>query len=160
MDSATADMSNGESSEDEVDENDDEAVGQVSEDEEGQVVHNTGVVEVQEDFSIDIEPIETGAVNEEQSHEVSCVWSGFKIVSDNIDKNIWPSFQWINHQTVSLHYFHSCAVGDRINFASLSDIAPYHVSLDPTFILPSATDLDAIKKEFQVHVSRYINKCT
>lgn len=103
-----------------------------------------------------MEPIEPDTVNEEQSHERSSEWNGFKIVGDNIDKNIRPSFQRINRQTVSLHYFHSCAVGDRVNLASLSDIAPCDVSLDPTSILPNTTDLDAVKKEFQVLVSRYI----
>ena len=31
-------------------------------------------------------------------------WDGFKIVGDNIDKNIRPSFQRCNYQTKSFHY--------------------------------------------------------
>ena len=30
-------------------------------------------------------------------------WKGFKIVGDNVDKNIRPSFQRVNNRTVSLH---------------------------------------------------------
>ena len=147
-------MSDGESSENEgMEEN--ETFGQVDEDEGGQVFHNVEK-EAEEDFNIDVEPIETDDVNEEQCHEVSYEWNGFKIVGDNIDKNIRPSFQQINHQTVSLHYFHSCVVGDRINLASLSDVAPSEVLLDPTSFLTNAMDLDAVKKEFPVHICRYV----
>ena len=46
--------------------------------------------------------------------------------------------------------FHSCAVGDRIDFSHLSDIAPESVVIDPATILPNNNDLDAIKKELQV----------
>ena len=56
---------------------------------------------------------------------------------------------------MSLHYFHSCAVGDRIDFSHSSDIAPESVVNDHATILPNNSDLDAIKKELQVLVSRY-----
>ncbi len=36
-------------------------------------------------------------------------WSGFKLVGDNIDKNVRPSLQRLTHQTRSLHHFHSYA---------------------------------------------------
>ena len=110
-----------------------------------------------EDFSIDVDLIDACSAAEGPGHGVSFGWTGFKIVSDNIDKNLRPSYQRINHQTVSLHYFHSCAVGDRIDISFLSDIAKSHVSLCPSAILQSADDLDAIKKELQVLVSRYFN---
>lgn len=40
-------------------------------------------------------------------------WKGFKIVGDNVDKNIRPSLQRFNNKTNSLHYFHYyvCFVG-------------------------------------------------
>lgn len=82
-----------------------------------------------EDFCIDVDPIDDCSIAEGHDREVSFGWTGFKIVGDNIDKNIRPSFQRVNHQTVSLHYFHSCAVSDRINLLSLSDIAPSLVLL-------------------------------
>ena len=50
-------------------------------------------------------------------------WDGFKLVGDNIDKNIRPSEQRIDRQTRSLHYFHSFAVRDRVNFSNTSDAA-------------------------------------
>ena len=40
---------------------------------------------------------------------------GFIVVDDNIDKNIRPSFQRENHQTQSLHYFHSYTARNRVD---------------------------------------------
>lgn len=122
--------------------------------------HDSEVLETHErpeDFRIDVDPIDDCSVAEGHGHEVSIGWTGLKIVGDNIDKNIQPSYQRVNHQTVSLHYFHSCVVGDQIDLSFLSDIAPSHVSLSPSAVLPSADDLDAMKKEFQVLVSRYFD---
>ena len=48
--------------------------------------------------------------------ELEMRWQGFKIVGDNIDKNIRPSMQRLTHQTRSLHNFHSYAVKDRVSF--------------------------------------------
>ena len=45
-------------------------------------------------------------------------WNGFKVVKDNFDKNIRPSFQRINRQTLSTHYCHVYAVKDHINLSS------------------------------------------
>ena len=39
-------------------------------------------------------------------------WTGFKIVGDNLDKNIHPSFSRSDNATRSLHYFHYYAVLD------------------------------------------------
>ena len=83
------------------------------------------------------------------------VWNGFKIVGDNIDKNIRPSYQRCDRQTASLHYFHVCAVGDRIDFSSLPDFRPNSVLIDPTDLLPKTADVDALKDEFQILVGRY-----
>jgi len=110
-----------------------------------------------ENFCVDVEPIDVDAfdhLQSEQAMDLSSTWSGFKIVVDNIDKNLRRSFQRCDRQTVSLHYFHSCAVVDRIDFSHLSDVAPESVVIDPSTILPNAADLDAIKREFQVLVSR------
>ena len=44
----------------------------------------------------------------------------FKLVGDNLDKNIRPRYQHFNvYITKSLHYFHSYAVRDRISFQNL-----------------------------------------
>ena len=37
-------------------------------------------------------------------------WKGFKIVGDNLDKNFHRTFQPIDHQTRSFHFFHTYAV--------------------------------------------------
>ena len=110
-----------------------------------------------EEFRIDVEPIETVDViqpPQEQVHDLPSVCTGFKIVGDNLDKNIRPSFQRCDRQTISLHYFHSCAISDRIDFSSLSNIRPKHIMIDPAMLLPNRADLDCIKQEFQVLVSR------
>ena len=104
-----------------------------------------------EDFHIDVYPIDC-LPPDCQVVDLPAAWSGFKIVEDNIDKNLRRSYQRCDTQTVSLH---SCAVGDRIHFSHLSDIAPESVVIDPATMLPNVDDLDAIKKEFQVLVSRY-----
>ena len=46
-------------------------------------------------------------------------WAGYKIVGDNVDKNIHPSFQRTDWQIESLHYFHVCAAEDRVDFSLL-----------------------------------------
>ena len=74
-------------------------------------------------------------------------WKGFKILGDNVDKHIRPSFQQVNNHTISLHYFHSYAVADRVNFSSLSDVRPQSVSVDTsTFLLNRSTDLAKTKQ--------------
>ena len=45
---------------------------------------------------------------------------GFKIVGDNIDKNVNPRYMRCDRQTRSLHFFNSCAILDRI------DLSEYH----------------------------------
>ena len=65
-------------------------------------------------------------------------WNGFKIVGDNLDKNITPRFMRCTKQTRSLHYFNVYAVKDRIDLSSLSSYK-HHISIDveQIDILPS-----------------------
>jgi L1 cell adhesion molecule like protein len=49
-------------------------------------------------------------------------WSGFKIVGDNLDKNFRRSYQRLERQTVSHHYFHMYAVKDRVDLCQASDL--------------------------------------
>ena len=56
--------------------------------------------------------------------------SYYKIVGDNIDKNIRPSFQRVSHQTKSLHYFYSFAAMDRINISNLSNVVPHNIKVN------------------------------
>jgi len=87
------------------------------------------------------------------SIEGSCY--GFVIVGDNIDKNVRPSFQREDRKTLSLHYFHSYAVKSRVNITSLSDTPASNI-LSTDKILPSAMDFQALIRDFQVLVSRFV----
>ena len=51
-------------------------------------------------------------------------WFGFKIVGDNIDKNVCPQHQTIDTRTQLSHYFHAFAVLDRIDLSSQSEVRP------------------------------------
>ena len=85
----------------------------------------------------------------------SSQWSGFKIVVDNVDKNVRPSLQRLTHQTKSLHHFHSYAVKDRVNLSSALD-ASKSCLLDLSSFVMSSQDLNWFKDTCQVLVSRYI----
>ena len=84
----------------------------------------------------------------------AAVCTGYKIVGDNIDKNIRRTHQRIDRTTRSLHYFHMFAVKDRLDFSYLSDHRPTQVEIDIQVLLPGATDLAAIKKDFEILISR------
>ena len=98
---------------------------------------------------------EATEVTDTESTVISA-WNGFKLVGDNIDKNLRPSFQRLNKQTVSLHYFHTYAVADRIDFSTLSDVVPESITVNPSTFLPDYNDLEALHEEFQILTSRYI----
>ena len=78
---------------------------------------------------------------------------GFVIVGDNIDKNIRPSLQREGRKTLSLHYFHSYAVKNRLDITSFSDESPAAV-ISPEGILPSFEDFQSLLNDFEVLVSR------
>ena len=85
-------------------------------------------------------------------------WFGFKIVGDNIDKNVRPRHQTIDSQTKSLHYFHAFAALDRIDLSLHSEKRP---SIDPSLfdlesLLPSSDDICKMKSNFQFHIARVI----
>ena len=80
-------------------------------------------------------------------------WQGFKIVGDNIDKNIRPSMQRLTHQTRSLHHFHSYAMKDRVDWSKVSDIA-HSPELDITSFLMNEKDWDKFKGDCEVLISR------
>ena len=82
-------------------------------------------------------------------------WRGFKMVGDNVDKLFKSSFQRIDRAKQSLHYFHAYAVLDRVDFSGLSD-SPKHMMIDVNTLLPNADDLEMMKTNFEVLVSRYV----
>ena len=87
-------------------------------------------------------------------------WSGFKIVGDNLDKTVKPRHMRSDNQNKSLHYFHSMAVKDRIDFSSLSDTpskksTPSLKSVTQS-LLPTSTDNQILRKHFTIHISRIL----
>ena len=98
--------------------------------------------------------VESGKVSEESStvlvEEVQAIapsseWDGFKIVGDNIDKNVRPSYQRHDHQMKSFHHFHSYAVRDRIDLTCSSNISKPPSSVNPGDLLTSVEEWDQFK---------------
>lgn len=56
-----------------------------------------------------------GHSNHQASHLAT-----YKLVGDNIDKDVKPQNMTCAHQTRSLHYFHTYAVKDHIDLSHLS----------------------------------------
>ena len=83
-------------------------------------------------------------------------WPGYMLVVDNVDKNFRPSFQRVDHQTVSLHYVHMYAVKDRIDLSSLSERFPLNISIKPSDILPTTSDLSSLKQHFKILGERLV----
>lgn len=110
-----------------------------------------------DDFLIHLEEVSTTPEQEfEEANglQSATVCTGFKVVGDNIDKNIRRSYQRIDRTTRSLHYFHMFAVKDRVDFSHLSNSRPTHVEVDIQVLLPSAKDFAAIKNDFEILISR------
>ena len=83
-------------------------------------------------------------------------WYGFKIVGDNIDKNIRRRHVRSDRQTISLHYFNSYAVKDRVNLDQLSESPPTH-TLHPSDViekvLPTSSDQTSITNQHVILVA-------
>ena len=73
---------------------------------------------------------------------------------DNIDKNAKPRFVHSDHQTHSLHFVHSYAVKDRIEFSQFSSKTPTAVNIFD--IIPDEHDYKTLKSDFAVLTSRMI----
>ena len=87
-------------------------------------------------------------------------WYGFKLVGDNIDKNVRPRHQTLQRQTQSFHYFTSYAIKDRLDLSVMSDnpSAQDVEAIDVNTILPSAEDHEEILKNFALIAGRIIVK--
>ncbi|KAL5484341.1 hypothetical protein EMCRGX_G020815 [Ephydatia muelleri] len=57
------------------------------------------------------------------SDPAGSIWSGFRLVGDNLDKTIKPRNMRLSRQSTFLHYFNVYAVKDRINFSHLNSNA-------------------------------------
>ena len=82
-----------------------------------------------------------------------------KLCGDNIDWTIRPRYIRSDQQTLSVHYFHSYAIKDRVDISSLSDIPPINqpsISEVLSKVIPSARDDSIIHDEFAVLLARML----
>jgi len=82
-------------------------------------------------------------------------WKGFKIVGDNVDKNIRPSLQRFNNKTNSLHYFHYYAVLDRLDLSACSEIVPTDM-ITLQEMLVGVNDVSQLECDSIILISRYV----
>jgi len=81
---------------------------------------------------------------------------GFKLVGDNVDKDVKPRHMRINHQTKSLHYFNVLAVQDRIPTFHLSEERMSTPSLEVNDFILTNDDYTALKNYFAILISRIL----
>ena len=94
-----------------------------------------------------------GALTTEEIHY------GYKLVGDNVDKNVKPSFQRLEMRGQSLHHFHFYGVKDRVPAVFLSDVTPLRCLPESDKLLPSLDDLESVKKDMSILLSRYVPAC-
>ena len=78
---------------------------------------------------------------------------GFKLVGDNIDKNVRPSFSRSDKKTQSLHCFHYYATLDRVNLSSFSDVTP-GTQVDADKLLINHGDIAQLQSDAITLISR------
>ena len=88
-------------------------------------------------------------------------WAGFKIVLDNVDKNVKRRFMHIDRQNISLHCVNMYAVKYRVDLSSFSDkppTFPSHSTLIEKMlsVLPTPADDHQLKHNFIIHISRIL----
>lgn len=91
----------------------------------------------------------------ESDTPAECTWHGFKIIGDNIDKNIRPRHQTLDSNT---NYFQAYAVKDRVNCSSLSDVTPdiNLTAIDVKSLLLNQDHLKELKSNFTVLIARIL----
>ena len=82
-------------------------------------------------------------------------WYGYKVVIDNVDKNIYPSFQCFDNCTSSNHWIHGYAVLDRVDFSAYSELFPSS-PMDVKCILINQKDVAQLEDDSIVLMSRYV----
>ena len=84
----------------------------------------------------------------------------FKIVGDNIDKEVKPRNMRSDYQARSLHYFHLYAVKDRIDLSKCEDqpSAPDVSSIDLQMFLPSDSDDTTLRRNMGMLIARVLMK--
>lgn len=83
-------------------------------------------------------------------------WLGFKIVIDNIDKNLRRSFQRSNNKTVSMHAYNMYACLDQIDYSSLPDVMPSDPLIDIETLLIGKAEIDELSGDVEVLLERYV----
>ena len=87
-------------------------------------------------------------------------WLTFKVVGDNIDKNIQPQDMRLDNQTKSLHYFHVYTVRDRIDLSNYDDTSssPDISSICVDQLLPSNDDNTTLRANYSILIARVLKK--
>ena len=88
-------------------------------------------------------------------------WNGYKLIGDNLDKDVKPRYTRIDRQTQSLHFFYYYAVKDHINLSTISDEPnPYLdlpvCNLPLKHILPTTLDHQALAQNMGIILSRIL----
>ena len=86
-------------------------------------------------------------------------WKGFKLVGDNIDKNIHPSFHRYDNKTNSLHHFHYYALLDCVDLSACSENLPTSV-MNLKQLLVGQNDIQQLESDAIVLFSRYHTNLT
>ena len=92
---------------------------------------------------------------------ITCPLS-FSMLGDNLDQNVKARFIISDsYQNKSLHFFHLCAVRDRIDFSKLPNHHMVGCLNSPRNrvkqLLPTAADYSALRKNFVISLSRLLN---
>ena len=84
----------------------------------------------------------------------------YRLVGDNIDKNVKPRNMTSEYQTRSLHYFHSYAVRDRIDLSGFSSDPPTRMAseLDVEALLPTCDDEAVLHENMAILMGRILRK--
>ena len=98
---------------------------------------------------------------QENAHNAGNQFTQYKLVFDNINKNVTPRFQTIESPTVLLNYVNMFAIRDRVKSCELSRVSrrpPSDISKENVSkaILPSVEDDCHLKENFSVLVSRIL----
>jgi hypothetical protein len=81
----------------------------------------------------------------------------YKLVFDNLNKNLTPRYMQSDVQTSSLNYVQIYSVKSRIDFSSFAPTHEITTEIPLFDILPSATDYQVLKGNFAILVARIIH---
>ena len=84
----------------------------------------------------------------------------YRLVGDNIDKQVNPRDMRSDNQTRSLHYFHTYAVRDRIDLTGVSDqkVVPDLKTIRLDDILPTSSQEKELRGNFSILFARMLKK--